>query len=339
MKLCFPNFGALGPVLETLCRQEKLDYVPPSQNLEEALVIGSRLAPEGVCLPMKRMLGEFVQAAGQGADTVLFLGGSGPCRFGYFAPLFQTIFDKKHINMKVVAMEAPSGDRMEFLRDLARIIDCSQSRAARLLFSGWNALYWLDRWEEVRLNALALTGRSGPRPKSADSFRQLTAQLQEWCKTWQIKPAQDAIRVGIIGDIYTTIDAAINHDLQEELAKQGIMTKRSITLSDHLIHIVFGNRSQQSAAWPYLRRTIGGFAMETIGTGHQLIEKGYDGLIQVYPLSCMPEIVADGILSGMQRDYGIPVLRLIIDEHSGRAGNQTRIEAFADMLKRRRKIA
>ena len=70
-----------------------------------------------------------------------------------------------------------------------------------------------------------------------------------------------------------------------------------------------------------------------------LIEKGYDGLIQVYPLSCMPEIVADGILSGMQRDYGIPVLRLIIDEHSGRAGNQTRIEAFADMLKRRRKIA
>ena len=116
MKLCFPNFGALGPVLETLCRQEKLDYVPPSQNLEEALVIGSRLAPEGVCLPMKRMLGEFVQAAGQGADTVLFLGGSGPCRFGYFAPLFQTIFDQKYINMKVVAMEAPSGDRMEFHR-------------------------------------------------------------------------------------------------------------------------------------------------------------------------------------------------------------------------------
>ena len=339
MKLCFPNFGALGPVLETLCRQEKLAYVPPSNDLEEALAIGSRLSPEGVCLPMKRILGEFVQAAQKGADTALFLGGSGPCRFGYFAPLFQTIFDQNHINMRVVAMEAPSGDRMEFLRDLARIIGCSQSRAARLLLTGWNALRWCDRWEEVRLNALAVTGKTGPKAQSADSLRLLISQLQDLCKIWRVQPPKDSIRIGIIGDIYTTIDPAINHGLQEELAGLGIITKRSITLSEHLIHTVFGNRNQQEAAYPYLQRPIGGFAIETIGTGRQLIQRGFDGLIQVYPLSCMPEIVADGILGGIQQDYGVPVLRLIIDEHSGRAGNQTRIEAFADMLKRRRKIA
>ncbi len=339
MKLCFPNFGALGPVLETLCRQEKLAYVSPSNDLEDALAIGSRLSPEGVCLPMKRILGEFVQAAQKGADTALFLGGSGPCRFGYFAPLFQTIFDQNHINMRVIAMEAPSGDRMEFLRDLARIIGCSQSRAARLLFIGWNALRWCDRWEEVRLNALAVTGKTGPKAQSADSFRLLISQLQDLCKIWRVQPPKDSIRIGIIGDIYTTIDPAINHGLQEELAGLGIITKRSITLSEHLIHTVFGNRNQQEAAYPYLQRPIGGFAVETIGTGRQLIQRGFDGLIQVYPLSCMPEIVADGILGGIQQDYGVPVLRLIIDEHSGRAGNQTRIEAFADMLKRRRKIA
>ncbi len=93
-----------------------------------------------------------------------------------------------------------------------------------------------------------------------------------------------------------------------------------------------------SAAKPYLPRPIGGFAVETIGAGRQFIQKNFDGLIQVYPLSCMPEIVADGILSGMQQEYNMPVLRLIIDEHSGRAGNQTRIEAFADMLKQRKKM-
>lgn len=337
MKLCFPNFGALGTVLETLCRQEKLDYVKPSQNLEEALALGGRLAPEGVCLPMKRMLGEFLQAADQGADTVLFLGGSGPCRFGYFAPLFQTIFDQNHINLRVVAMEAPGGDRMAFLRDLAQIIGCSRQRATRLLLSGWNALRWLDLWEEVRLMALAVNGTTGLRAQSAASFQHLTAQLQEWCKTCQVKPPQDMIRVGIIGDIYTTIDTAINFGLQEELARQGMMTKRSITLSQHLIHKVFGNRRQLAAAKPYLSRPIGGFAVETLGAGQQFIQEGYDGLIQVYPLSCMPEIVADGILSAVQQDCGIPVLRLILDEHSGRAGYQTRIEAFADMLKRRRK--
>ncbi len=339
MKLCFPNFGALGPVLETLCRQEKLDYVPPSRKLEEALAIGSRLLPEGVCLPMKRILGEFVQAARQGADTALFLGGSGPCRFGYFAPMFQTIFDQNRINLRVFAMEAPSGDRMGFLRDLAAIIGCSESRAARLLLSGWNALRWLDRWEEVRFTTLAVTGETGPKAQSADSFRILISQLQDWCKTWRIQLPKDTVRIGIIGDIYTTIDPAINHGLQEELARLGIVTKRSITLSDHLIHTVFGNRNQEEDAYPYLQRPIGGFAIETIGAGRQMLRKGFDGLIQVYPLSCMPEIVADGILCGLQKDYGVPVLRLVIDEHSGGTGNQTRIEAFADMLKRRRKIA
>lgn len=339
MKLCFPNFGALGPVLETLCRQEKLEYVPPSEELEEALALGSRLLPEGVCLPMKRIMGEFVQAARKGADTALFLGGSGPCRFGYFAPLFQTVFDQQHINMRVIAMEAPSGNRMGFLQDLAVIIGCSEGRAARLLFTGWKALRWLDRWEEVRLAALAVNGETWPKAQSADSFRILISQMQGQCQKRRVSLPKDILRIGIIGDIYTTIDLAINHSLQEELAKLGIITKRSITLSEHLLHTVFGNRNQEKAAYPYLRRPIGGFAIETIGTGRQLIQKGYDGLIQVYPLNCMPEIVADGVLGGMQQDYGIPVLRLIIDEHSGHAGNQTRIEAFADMLKRRRKSA
>ena len=147
------------------------------------------------------------------------------------------------------------------------------------------------------------------------------------------------MRIGIVGDIYTTVDTAINHGLQEQLAEMGIITRRSITLSNHLIQSVFGNREQENAAYPYLERKIGGFAVETIGTSRQLIQKGFDGLIQVYPMSCMPEIVADSILSGIQIDYDIPVLRLIIDEHSGKAGNQTRIEAFADMLQRRKRTA
>ena len=75
MKVCFPNFGALGVLLETLCREQGLDYVPPIQNMEEAMAIGAKWSPEGVCLPMKRILGECVLGAGQGADTALFLGG------------------------------------------------------------------------------------------------------------------------------------------------------------------------------------------------------------------------------------------------------------------------
>ena len=336
MKLCFPNFGCLGLALETLCQQEGLDYIAPSDNLEEAMMIGSRLSPEGVCLPMKRMAGEFVQAAHKGADTALFLGGNGPCRFGYFAPMFQTILNQNHISMRVLALEAPASDRTRFLRELSHIIGRSESYTVRLLLQGWNAIRWLDRWEEARLASLALTGKKGPKAQSAESFRLLSSRLKDWCRQFAVTIPQGAVRIGIVGDIYTTVDPAINHGLQERLAEMGIFTRRSIQLSQHLLHMMTGNRLQNRAAAPYLDRGIGGFAQETIGASQQMLKAGFDGLIQVYPLSCMPEIVADGILAGIQQDSGIPILRLILDEQSGEAGIQTRLEAFADMLKRRK---
>jgi len=46
----------------------------------------------------------------------------------------------------------------------------------------------------------------------------------------------------------------------------------------------------------------------------------------------MPEIVAEAILPGVSTAMGIPVLTLIIDEHSGEAGILTRLEAFVDLL-------
>ena len=50
----------------------------------------------------------------------------------------------------------------------------------------------------------------------------------------------------------------------------------------------------------------------------------------------MPEIVAESILPAVERDFDIPVLTLIIDEMTGEAGYFTRVEAFIDLLYRRR---
>ncbi|GFP22301.1 hypothetical protein HKBW3S06_01528, partial [Candidatus Hakubella thermalkaliphila] len=38
----------------------------------------------------------------------------------------------------------------------------------------------------------------------------------------------------------------------------------------------------------------------------------------------------------VSRDYNIPVLNISLDEHSGEAGFLTRVEAFIDLLERRR---
>jgi hypothetical protein len=43
-------------------------------------------------------------------------------------------------------------------------------------------------------------------------------------------------------------------------------------------------------------------------------------------------MVAQSALVKLQREKGMPVLNLIFDEQTGRAGMMTRLEAFVDML-------
>lgn len=53
-------------------------------------------------------------------------------------------------------------------------------------------------------------------------------------------------------------------------------------------------------------------------------------------LACMPEIISRSILPQVSRDHDMPVLSLVLDEHTGEAGIQTRLEAFVDLLERNR---
>ena len=48
------------------------------------------------------------------------------------------------------------------------------------------------------------------------------------------------------------------------------------------------------------------------------------------------EIVAQNILPKVSKKEDIPVLELVIDEQTGKLGNITRIEAFVDLIKRRK---
>ena len=71
---------------------------------------------------------------------------------------------------------------------------------------------------------------------------------------------------------------------------------------------------------------------------HSLCPHGFDGVVQLAPFACRPVIVAKSIIPAVSKDYGIPVLTLFIDEQTGKAGVQTRLEAFVDLLEKRREV-
>ena len=84
-----------------------------------------------------------------------------------------------------------------------------------------------------------------------------------------------------------------------------------------------------------MKRAIGGECIETIGDTVYAAKHGIDGIIHISPFSCMPEIGAQDILPKVSKNESIPVLSLVLDEQTGKAGYITRIEAFIDLIKRR----
>jgi predicted nucleotide-binding protein (sugar kinase/HSP70/actin superfamily) len=149
------------------------------------------------------------------------------------------------------------------------------------------------------------------------------------------------LKVGVIGEFFIVLEPFSNMDVEIELGKLGVEVKRTTFTSEwtkfSLFLNAFGLSEKQKfhkAAMPYLSRDVGGDGWETVGE-KVVRANDYDGLVHLAPFTCMPEIIAQNILPSVKTD--IPVLTFIIDEQMGKAGMLTRLEAFVDLLERRRR--
>lgn len=84
-----------------------------------------------------------------------------------------------------------------------------------------------------------------------------------------------------------------------------------------------------------------GHEQEILQASHFLCNEGkkkIDGVIFIISFACGPDsLISEIVMRDMKGN--IPYMALIVDEHSGAAGMQTRIETFIEMIKRRKKNA
>ena len=63
--------------------------------------------------------------------------------------------------------------------------------------------------------------------------------------------------------------------------------------------------------------------------------KDWDGLVHLEPFGCLPETMARNIMPSTREQ--LPVLNIMYDEHTGKAGVINRLEAFVDMINRKKR--
>lgn len=161
----------------------------------------------------------------------------------------------------------------------------------------------------------------------------------------KIDPDRDVLHVDLTGEIFLVLDQFANQNIEKELGRMGVQTRRSLTVSGFLKDAIIPKMCKKGEthlerafrmAKPYLMRDIGGDALECISDVMYAKEKGTDGLIHVSPFTCMPEIMSQNIFPKMREDIDIPILSLIMDEQTGKAGYLTRLEAFVDLMRRKK---
>lgn len=349
MKITFPHMGYSYLSFKMLLQDLGHEPIVPPQPSKRTLDLGVKHSPEFSCIPFKFLMGTYLETIELGAEMALTYGGVGPCRAGYYGILHQEIIADLGYDFKILVFEPPLSGIFDFIQKLKQVKPRHMSWRVfwGIAKKGWSKLQVTDDLERMEHEVRPYEIHKGDTTKA---FKQALANLDQADSNAAIQEArkdglkvieevaQDRsrkpLRIGIIGEIYVVLEPAVNYDIQVTLGEMGVYANRSIWLTDWTRDNTLsdGEKDVQKAAHPYLNELIGGHGINSVGETVLYARHGYDGVIQLAPFSCIPEIVAKGILPQVSRDLGIPVLTIFIDEQTGKAGIQTRLEAFVDLL-------
>lgn len=356
--ITFPHAGDYYLAFEYLFRSLGYEVLVPPKSSRKSFDLGIKHAPAQACLPFKMTLGNLIQGLARGANIVGMIGGkTGMCRLAYYSQLYKKVlFDMGYsfelFNIKIkkemwdtVKKHFPETEFPSFLKSIygfwlkLRLIEvlreqCLVNRPYEKVLGRCSELNKLFVSQIAKINKI-------------NELRQLKNVILDGFKEIDKDMDRNVIRIGLVGEFFLLIDQFSTLDFEIFLGNLGVVIKPSLSFSEFFVGSIkqvrffdkfFPSHRNRVAklAKPFMDRPIGGHGMQSLGQTARYAELGFDGVIHLYPFTCMPEIVASSILPQVSSQYNIPVLSLCLDEQTGFAGLQTRLEAFVDMIRRKK---
>lgn len=353
MKIAVPRMGNLSLIIRDLAQRFDIDYLETPPFSEQTMETGAALAPEFACLPLKAVLGSFVEVLEMGADILLTGGGHGPCRFGYYGEIQRRILEREGMEFKMVVLEPPSVSFKAFHDSVRALIPRQRVRLPALAREILLVLKKLVVFDHLEKRALALRGLEAKPGAVGGALKEAQAivsgaftrkeidaarlEADECFKRVPLERGRPHLKVGLVGEIFVVLEPFFNFDIDRWLGKRGVVVERSVNIADTVYpggrNPVFGFTDQAvaKAAFPFLSHEVGGDGLLTVGATVIFAQRGFDAVVHFLPFTCMPEVIAKGVLGRVSSELGIPVLSLSIDEQTGRAGVETRLEALLDL--------
>lgn len=336
---------------------------PPLPPLnQEMLNWGALKAPEYACLPFKVFLGFAKQLAESGVNNVFVynIRDIRACRYNDFCFGLEKIIQQNgHPDFKIhywggwgVArsfkqLAQATGEKAKskliaaallYLKTLSltdKINDLANEARPFAVNRGE-----IDRWLENCLKKMAEINSYGKVKILKKEFLKQLAKIK-------LDKKRPVIKVALAGDLFKIHEPFLHLDSIKKLNALGLLAKQPQAFS----LLVFGNlrlpsgnhyrekyAAYQKKAKKYLQAIPGSFLDIGLGEVIEQLENGAKGIVHFQSFGCMPDIILKPLLARVAKDYGAPIMHFMHDTQTSDTAYQTRLEAFAEMLKRKEKI-
>ncbi len=296
-----------------------IEVVLSSKTTSKTVNSGSKYVVSDTCLPIKVFVGHVIDLLDKGCDTI-------------FIPSLQSTGHKinncskvrglpeiiRNVINRPFTMIEPTLDKTEgidfndFCFEAARQLGITDKKLINnAIENGWG-----------KYNHFLRMAKSGiPYEKALQNAVEDKYDLK---KADDVKP----LSVVIMGHGYNLFDEKISLNLLRKLEKMNIKAYTSLDVSkDESIKAIY-----QLGEIQYWANEL-----DLTGTAaHFMLNKKIDGIIALSAFGCGPDSLMVEEISYHAKENKIPMLHLTIDEHTGEAGFVTRLEAFVDMLTRKR---
>ena len=348
----FPRYAEYNCAFKYIVEQALgCKYVMPPALTKRTMELGAKYSPEFVCTPFKTTLGNMIESLEAGADTLLMT--HGLCRLGYYGELQEQILKDLGYKFDFINLsEYDMSKKKEYLRIIRRF-DPKASYARFLIqfMEGLRMAEYVDditgeyyrncgfdatggQYERAYRDFLTAMYTAQGRSDVESGYRAAKRALQ----SIPLDKPQKPLRVGIVGEFYTAMDAFSNLELEKKLADMRLEVHRWMNVTNQFLRYGSGQKNLRVKIRDLCRYDMGPTSTANIWYARECAERGFDGLIHVKSAACTPEIDVMPVLQNIGADYKIPVLYLTYDAQTSDVGLMTRLEAFYDMIDMRKKV-
>ncbi len=307
------------PMWKTFFQELGAELTVSPPTTQAMLAEGSTRVVADTCLPAKVFLGHVISLVGN-CDRV-------------FIPAIRSVKNKTYNCSKFLGLPDMTRAVVPECPPILDIdIDVNQGK--RRLYQ---AIYKLGRhftWDPLRIRRAGLAAWQAYLSYRELMLRQRLTPPEAIDGTSDARqpvngPVSTQATIALIGHPYLLYDEYVNHRLIHRLeqANNRVVTPEMLTAQELESAIA---KLEGRAYWSY--------EDDVVGAGGHYLQSTVDGVIGIMTFGCGPDsLMMDTVRRHAARLKTIPFMGLTLEEHTAEAGVVTRLEAFLDMIYRKKR--